>query len=293
MERRRFLECAAVASCVSALLPMPALAGPDAVSRRLRFTLTFTNPLDRSLDGQSFWCYLPANLARAQRLREVQVSVAHSVQGDVHGHRILALSFDRFAPLAQKVVTVITEVELAAEPEDDGLTAVQNSPGGSAWLSAERYIELDAPEIRALAALLRRETELASARAIYEWVRDNLSYAGYLADDFGALYALINRRGDCTEYADLVVALARAVGIPARMVGGYVTDRDAAPKPQDYHNWAQLYLGGAWRTVDAQKETWLASSAQYVVFRIYRDSASNPVGTAHRFRIDGDVTVSF
>lgn len=275
------------------MLPMPALAGPAAVSRRLRFTLTFTNPLDRPLQGQSFWCYLPANLAQAQRLREVQVSMAHSVQSDVHGHRILALSFDRFAPLAQKIVTVTAEVELAPEPEEDAPSAAQTLPGRGAWLSAERYIELDAPEIRALAAQLRRETDLASARAIYEWVRDNLHYAGYLADDFGALHALFNRRGDCTEYADLVVALARAVGIPARMVGGYVTDRDAAPKPQDYHNWAQLYLGGAWHTVDSQKENWLASSARYVVFRIYRDSPTNSVGTAHRFRIEGDVTVLF
>jgi hypothetical protein len=89
------------------------------------------------------------------------------------------------------------------------------------------------------------------------------------------------------------VALAPANGIPARMVGGYVTDRDAAPQPQDYHNWAQLYLGGAWRTVDAQKENWLSSSAQYIVFRVYRDVPTNLVGPAHRYRIEGDLKVAF
>jgi Transglutaminase-like superfamily len=294
MERRRFLGGAAAAAYgLGAMAPMPALAVPAGVSRRLRFTLTFRNPLERSLDGQSFWCYLPANLAPAQRLHELQVSVVHSVQSDLLGHRILLLSFDRFAPLAQKIVTLTAEVELAPEREFSPLVPKQELSSRDAWLSAERYIESDAPGIRALAAQLRKPTEMASARAIYEWVRDNVHYAGYLADDLGALHALLNRHGDCTEYADLVVALARAAGIPARMVGGYVTDRDVAPRPLDYHNWAQLYLEGAWRTVDSQKENWLSSSAQYIVFRIYRDAATNAVGTAHRYRIDGDLKVAF
>ena len=118
-------------------------------------------------------------------------------------------------------------------------------------------------------------------------------YAGYLADDLGALSALEHRRGDCTEYADLVVALARANGIPARMVGGYVTDRDCGPRPQDYHNWAELYHEGAWRVVDAQKGICLEQGSQYVAFRIYRDAPINAVGLAHRYRLQGELQVTF
>jgi transglutaminase-like putative cysteine protease len=114
-----------------------------------------------------------------------------------------------------------------------------------------------------------------------------LSYAGYLADDYGALYALTNRRGDCTEYAYLATALARASSIPARMVGGYVTDRDITPRAGDYHNWAELYIDGSWRLLDAQKGNWLQPIDQYVAFRYHRVEMPNPLGTAHRFRIEG------
>jgi transglutaminase/protease-like cytokinesis protein 3 len=115
--------------------------------------------------------------------------------------------------------------------------------------------------------------------------------AGYVADDRGALQALIERKGDCTEYAYLAAALARACGIPARMVGGYVTDRNSAPRPEDYHNWAEVHIGGAWRLLDAQKQHWMAPTAQYVAFRFYRAESINPLGSAHRFRVEGDLEV--
>ena len=77
------------------------------------------------------------------------------------------------------------------------------------------------------------------------------------------------------------------------MMGGYVADHDVAPRPQDYHNWAEVYLSGAWRVVDAQKENWLAPSARYIAFRIFRDGATGSLGSAHRYRLQGDLTVAF
>lgn len=259
---------------LGALLAVPVL-GFGASARQLRFTLTFSNPLQRALDDAAFWCYLPADLGGAQQLRAQTVSHPHALQTDALGHRILALSFDRFPALGQKVVAVTTVVDFAAGAQD------RVAPAD--WLEGERFIESSADEISQLAARLHAADPVATARAIYDWVRENLQYAGYLADDLGALYALRNRRGDCTEYADLVVALARASAIPARMVGGYVTERDAAPRPQDYHNWAELYLDGAWCTVDAQKDSWRPPIGRYIVFRIYRDTPTNRVGSAHRY----------
>lgn len=279
MRRRQFLPCVLLA-------PM-ALAsdwnGEPVRTRHLRFNLTFGNRIDRELVDQRFWCYLPASTEHGQRLREVQVSAPYLLQKDPWGHRILELWFDRVPPLAQKVVRVTAVVGFdAADPGqvERGL-----------WTTPERFIESDAPQIQALAQQLRRADELAGARAIFDWVRTNMRYAGYLAEDIGALQGLRTLRGDCTEYADLVVALARANGMPARMVGGYVTDRDAAPRPQDYHNWAEIHLGGRWHVVDAQKENWRPASDQYIAFRIYRDAPINPIGLAHRYRVQGELDI--
>lgn len=66
-----------------------------------------------------------------------------------------------------------------------------------------------------------------------------------------ALEALRSGRGDCTEHAELLVGLARAAGIPARVRGGLVY-RDGAAGPGLYpHAWAEVQLGAAWIGADA------------------------------------------
>jgi transglutaminase-like putative cysteine protease len=268
-------------------MPVISQASEPLIRRRLRFTFVFSNPLSRALERQIFWCYLPVQTTAVQRLCDVQTSAPHRLLDDAQGHTIFELSFDHFPALAQKIVTVTSEVELAAQSRLQDLA--QTRP----WLGAERFIESDEPRLRALASTLRRSNQRDTVHAIYEWVQLNLIYAGYIPEDLGALQAFLQRRGDCTEYADLVVALARANGIPARMIGGYVTDHDLAPRPQDYHNWAEVYLEGAWRLVDAQKGNWWEPINQYVAFRIYRDAAINPIGSAHRYRLQGDLQVTF
>ena len=125
--------------------------------------------------------------------------------------------------------------------------------------------------------------------AIYDWLRTNLHYEGYIADDLGAREALARRGGDCTEYASLAVALARANDIPARMMGGYVAADSLAPRAEDYHNWADVLVDGAWRVLDAQKSCWASAADDYIAFHVYRDLAINAVGLAHRFKVDGEM----
>jgi transglutaminase-like putative cysteine protease len=259
----------------------------DAIPRRLRFTLHFENPYNRSLKNQRFWCYLPMEIPIRQHLNRVSVPATHQVIEDGLGHRILHIAFDDIPPLAQKVFPLGVELMLGMQIEPEVLAQRHD------WLVPEQFIESDDPLVHETAQTLRRTSDEATARAIFEWVQNHLTYAGYVADDLGARYALENRRGDCTEYADLVVALARANGIPARMVGGYVLTRDAALRPQDYHNWAELFLGNKWHIVDAQKNSWFPTETQYIAFRVYRDKAINPIGLAHRYRLEGDMVVGF
>lgn len=267
----------------------PSISHPEDMlkRRRLRFTITFSNPTNRKLDKQQFWCYLPANATYTQRLIGVEVSMAHQITSDVFGHSILELTFDEFPAFSQKIVSVTTEVEYKTK------ATTQQPLDFKAWLMPERFIESDDVNIKSLASTLRKSTKRDTAYAIFEWVRDNINYAGYIPEDLGAVQALQHRRGDCTEYADLVVALARACGLASRMIGGYVAEHDMAPRPQDYHNWAEIYLDDSWRLVDSQKGNWLESISQYIVFRIYRDAPTNLVEHAHRYRLKGDLQVTF
>ncbi|MDI6642838.1 MAG: transglutaminase domain-containing protein [Candidatus Hodarchaeaceae archaeon] len=64
----------------------------------------------------------------------------------------------------------------------------------------------------------------------------------------GALWAYLNRTGDCSEYTDLSIALARASGIPARaMYGwGYYEEENLRG-----HAWLEYYFPGVgWQPAD-------------------------------------------
>ena len=284
LTRRRLLHGTVVASTLqaSALLHADPAAG---VLRLLRFALTVTNPTPATLEQQALWIYMPMRLTSTQALEHLTVSAPHELLGDSMEHSIVKLVFDSVAPLGSKVVSFTAQVRLTLQPTPSVL------PDPRAWLGAQSFIEVDDPAVQACAAQLRKASAMDTAGAIYEWVRSNLQYAGYLADPLGARVALATRRGDCTEYACLAVALARANGIPARVVGGYVAPGSIAPRPQDYHDWAEVYVDGAWRTLDAQKENWYRSPPGYVAFHINTEAALNPIGSAHRFRVDGALQV--
>jgi transglutaminase-like putative cysteine protease len=60
--------------------------------------------------------------------------------------------------------------------------------------------------------------------------------------------------GVCRDYAHLAIALCRCMNIPARYCTGYLGDIGVPPvtAPMDFSAWFQVYLSGAWRTVDAR-----------------------------------------
>ena len=73
------------------------------------------------------------------------------------------------------------------------------------------------------------------------------------------------RRGVCRDYAHLLVALARAGGIPARCVSAYAPGVD----PPDFHAVAELWIDGGWHLIDA---TGMASCADLARVAVERDA---------------------
>ena len=88
----------------------------------------------------------------------------------------------------------------------------------------------------------------ALAAALAEWVAGALRYRSNASSgDTTALDTFATRSGVCRDYAHLLVALARAGGIPARCVSAYAPGVD----PPDFHAVAELWLGEGWHLVDA------------------------------------------
>ncbi len=89
-------------------------------------------------------------------------------------------------------------------------------------------------------------TPYAKAVAIFDWVRDNITYSFYYNTKYGAVGTLSAGTGNCCDHSNLVVALARAAGIPARYQQGYCDFSDGWYG----HVWAQLYVNGQWYYAD-------------------------------------------
>ena len=89
-------------------------------------------------------------------------------------------------------------------------------------------------------------TPYSKAVAIFDWVRDNITYSFYYNTKYGAVGTLSAGTGNCCDHSNLMVALARAAGIPARYQQGYCDFSDGWYG----HVWAQLYVNGQWYYAD-------------------------------------------
>lgn len=284
MRRREWIKGVG-ALAGSALMPVSGSSFAAQGVLQLRFNLRMNNPVSHDLPTQRLWMYLPVRRNAWWTLDGIETRLSHELQSDPLGHTVLFASMDNLNAYAQRLASLTIHLKRTGA----STPLVQDARD---WLGPERYIESDADEIASQARALKSGSEGETVRNIHDFVASSLEYAGYLPEDFGALYALRKRRGDCTEYAGLVVALCRASGIPARMVEGYVTERSFAPRPMDFHDWAEVLVDGQWRVVDAQKGAFLEREAQYLPFRYYRDRALNGVGLAHRYRVEGEMEFS-
>ena len=134
------------------------------------------------------------------------------------------------------------------------------NPGGQAPpqpddLRANAWLQADAPAIRELAAQAvgNAVDDRQKMRRLRIFVSHYITQHGLDVGYASALEVVGTRQGDCTEYAVLLAAMARAEGIPARVVTGMVyADRFAnASRVFVPHAWVQAWVNGRWQSYDA------------------------------------------
>ena len=102
---------------------------------------------------------------------------------------------------------------------------------------------------------------------VSSWVGTQLRYVpGSSGPTDGAVHTLLRRQGVCRDYAHLVVALLRALDVPARLAAVYAPGLE----PMDFHAVAEALVDDCWRVVDA---TLLAPRASLVRIATGRDAA--------------------
>ncbi len=116
----------------------------------------------------------------------------------------------------------------------------------SPYLAATPYLESNHPEIQKAAqeAVAGATSPLEQVRRLTRWVSSEVQ--DQFAEDFSAVEILRTRKGGSQAHTLLYAAMARALKIPTRIVGGLVYVEGAGFL---YHSWAESYLDG-WIAID-------------------------------------------
>ncbi|MDG3002382.1 transglutaminase-like domain-containing protein [Paludisphaera mucosa] len=108
---------------------------------------------------------------------------------------------------------------------------------------------------------------------IADWVRSRVEYRYGTTDSLTSAFDTATERvGVCRDFAHLTIAFCRALGVPARYVSAYALGLE----PPDFHGYVQVYLGGAWRNIDA---TYEGVRPALVPIAVGRDAADVPMTT--------------
>jgi transglutaminase-like putative cysteine protease len=88
--------------------------------------------------------------------------------------------------------------------------------------------------------------------AIQHWVQKHVTFASNTTNsNTSAVDTLIERVGVCRDFTHLMIALCRALNIPARVATGTDYGADPALGPPDFHAYVEVFLGDRWYIFDA------------------------------------------
>lgn len=174
-----------------------------------------------------------------------------------HQTRIHVVAADKGTVTLSYAATVVGQADPEPISDIDAIT----------YLRPSRYAEADKFFGFAATEFQQYGTSVTLLEKVSSWVGTRLSYVPGSSDPIdGAADTLLAGAGVCRDYAHLVIALLRAVNVPARMAAVY------APgcQPMDFHAVAEALIDGVWRVVDA---TCLAPRQSMIRIATGRDAA--------------------
>ena len=199
-----------------------------------------------------------------------KASEPHEIVGE-HLTRIHVVQAGKGTVTASYSATVVGQAD-AAPASDIDLNTYRRP---SRYAESDKFFGFAATEFQ------QYGNSVTLLEKVSSWVGTRLKYVPGSSDPIdGAADTLLAGAGVCRDYAHLVIALLRALDVPARLVAVY------APgcQPMDFHAVAEAFVDGAWHVVDA---TCLAPRQSMVRVATGRDAADTAFLDNHK----GDITL--
>ncbi len=119
------------------------------------------------------------------------------------------------------------------------------------YLYPSRYCESDRLNGFAMAQFGALWQGYGRVMAIRDWVNGHVDFKSNTSTGVtSACDTLIARQGVCRDFAHLMIALCRAINIPARFASGFDYGADPALGPPDFHAYVECWLGNRWYLFD-------------------------------------------
>ncbi|MCR9095919.1 MAG: transglutaminase-like domain-containing protein [bacterium] len=261
-EMRKTASAAFVLIFAFAALVATALEDGEGAGRRFAFEYEVVVPAE--VEGaEVLTLFVPiADDTTGQRILSVDLDASEGVEGRFgrearHGNKywVAELPAKRAKPFR---VAVRYDVERAVVRAGDERG---DADSAKAFLGPDQRVPVGHPVLEPILEEIRAASPGGSkserARAIYDWVVDNVEYkkTGTGWGNGDTFWACNERYGNCTDFHSLFISLARTEGIPARFEMGFPVPADRESGTiAGYHCWVEFWLPGeGWVPIDASE----------------------------------------
>jgi transglutaminase-like putative cysteine protease len=165
-----------------------------------------------------------------------------------------------------------------AQPDQLGEVAVADLPGSVLpYIYPSRYCQSDRLHRLAVKEFGHLWQGYSRVQAIRDWVMNRVTFRSNTSTgNTSAVDTLVEEVGVCRDFAHLMIALCRAVNIPARFATGIDFGADPVLGPTDFHAYVEVYLGDRWYLFDPSG---VAIPMGFLRFGTGRDAADSAFAT--------------
>ena len=165
-----------------------------------------------------------------------------------------------------------------AQPDQLGEVAVADLPGAVLhYMYPSRYCQSDRLHRLAVKEFGHLWQGYSRVQAIRDWVMNRVTFRSNTSTtNTSAVDTLVEEVGVCRDFAHLMIALCRAVNIPARFATGIDFGASPVLGPTDFHAYVEVYLGDRWYMFDPSG---VAIPMGFLRFGTGRDAADSAFAT--------------
>lgn len=247
---------------------------------RLKFSIELNYEIDEP--GCDFIFSIHAAQTAHQTVVSESLDISQSLPPNLYTDPVTHTRFLRLKALAGlltlRYAASVGLDHYTAQPAQIGEVAVANLPGQVLpYLYPSRYCQSDRLHRLAVQEFGHLWQGYSRVQAICDWVRNRVTYlANSSTGNTTAVDTLVEEVGVCRDFAHLMIALCRAVNIPARFATGIDYGADPFLRPPDFHAYVEVYLGDRWYLFDP---TGIAIPMGLVRFGTGRDAADAAFAT--------------